>query len=140
MNWGTNLFLALGIFVVGMVFVGIYMVNSDSDTLIDTDYYEQGLNYDEKFVKKQNLANTDKIPAFQVKGDSLILTFKEDNNKGNIIFKRPSDQNLDFTVPFQISGEMYSISTQTLEKGNWQIELDWVSNGQEFYYEQNVRF
>lgn len=140
MNWGAKLFTALGIFVVGMVAVGTYMVSSDSDSLIDDQYYEQGLNYDQKIQKKQNAENFGAIPSVQIKGDSLLMIFKEKNNKGNVAFIRPSDQKLDFSFPFDLTGDSLQISISSLEKGNWQMELDWNAKGREYFHEQRVTF
>ena len=54
MNWGTKIFLTLAVFMLCIVGAGIYMVSHDSDSLEEDDYYEQGLNYDQAYEKKQN--------------------------------------------------------------------------------------
>lgn len=46
MNWGTKIVVALALFMALMVTFGIYMVSSDTDSLVAEDYYERGLNYD----------------------------------------------------------------------------------------------
>lgn len=46
MNWGTKIIVALALFIALIVSFGIYMVSSDTDSLVAEDYYERGLNYD----------------------------------------------------------------------------------------------
>ena len=46
MNWGTKIVVALALFIALIVSFGIYMVSSDTDSLVAEDYYERGLNYD----------------------------------------------------------------------------------------------
>ena len=46
MNWGIKIVIALASFMVLIVSFGVYMVTTDTDTLVAEDYYERGLNYD----------------------------------------------------------------------------------------------
>ncbi|HWK99283.1 MAG TPA: FixH family protein [Parapedobacter sp.] len=46
MNWGIKIVIALASFMVLIVSFGVYMVSTDTDTLVAEDYYERGLNYD----------------------------------------------------------------------------------------------
>ncbi|HWK59311.1 MAG TPA: FixH family protein [Parapedobacter sp.] len=46
MNWGIKIVIALASFMVLIVSFGIYMVSTDTDSLVAEDYYERGLNYD----------------------------------------------------------------------------------------------
>ncbi len=46
MNWGVKIVIALALFMVLIVSFGIYMVSTDTDSLVAEDYYERGLNYD----------------------------------------------------------------------------------------------
>lgn len=46
MNWGVKLVIALAAFIVLIVSFGIYMVSTDTDSLVHEDYYERGLHYD----------------------------------------------------------------------------------------------
>lgn len=47
MNWGTKIVIVLASFMVLIVSFGVYMVSSDTDSLVAEDYYERGLNYDQ---------------------------------------------------------------------------------------------
>jgi len=47
MNWGTKIAVSLALFMALIISFGIYMVCSDTDTLVADDYYERGLRFDE---------------------------------------------------------------------------------------------
>ena len=47
MSWGAKIVIALALFIALIVSFGIYMVSSDTDSLVAEDYYERGLNYDQ---------------------------------------------------------------------------------------------
>ncbi|MGV3760989.1 FixH family protein [Parapedobacter sp.] len=46
MNWGVKIVIALALFMALIISFGIYMVSTDTDSLVHEDYYERGLNYD----------------------------------------------------------------------------------------------
>lgn len=46
MNWGIRIVIALALFIALITAFGVYMVTTDTDSLVAEDYYERGLNYD----------------------------------------------------------------------------------------------
>ena len=104
MNWGSKIILGLGSFMLFIVVTVIYMVSKDSDTLIDENYYETSLSYDEVYNSKQNLIRDNAKPILKLESDSLIIQFIAAENSGNISFKRPSDGSLDQVIPFDVKG------------------------------------
>src|SRR5690554_3847479 len=106
MNWGTKIFLTLGVFMVGMVLVGVYMVTKNTDSLEYTDYYERGINFDDVFERRQNLQTHNATPGFEIKGDTLSVRFTQRGNSGDVYFKRASDASKDTQVPFSVSGDV----------------------------------
>lgn len=136
MNWGTKLALSLGIFMVAIASAGVYMVTQNNDSLEEGDYYEKGLNYDETYRRKQNVLNDTMTPTLQLKGDSLIIHFGRNDNQGELLLKRPSDDSLDVRFPFQIEGKRFSMSLETLERGAWNFSISWKSNGQDYLFQE----
>ena len=100
MNWGMKIVVGLAAFMIFIVSVGVYMVSRDTDTLLDDDYYEKGLTYDDVYQRKQNLVDDGAKPALKVDRDTLFITFVQYDNKGEIFFRRPSDGSLDQKIPF----------------------------------------
>jgi len=138
MNWGFRIVLGLGAFMLFIVCAVIYMVSKDSDTLIADDYYEQSLNYDDVYDRKQNLQNDDAQPIVKIINDTIVVTFKTEENKGNLSFKRPSNGKLDFEVPFEINTNVFKVPTNSLLFGNWQMELKWDNQGRKYIHNQSI--
>lgn len=138
MNWGTKIFLSLGLFMLCIIGAGIYMVSHDNDTLEDTDYYEQGLNYDQVYNKKSNVVKHKAEPVIKINQDTLYIQFANVANSGNLIFKRPSDRSIDLQLPFETNTGVYQLPISTLKKGAWNLEIVWKSEGLEFLTDQQL--
>lgn len=132
MNWGLKIVIGLATFIVFIVSMGIYMVSKDTDSLVDNDYYEKSLSYDEVYIKKQNLVNDHAKPVVKVKTDTLLITFKQGNNKGKLNFKRPSNGKLDKSVLFETKTDTYLLPIDDFLSGSWSLEIDWVGDGKAY--------
>lgn len=137
MNWGTKIVLGLAAFMLFIMGSGIYMVSHDSDTLIEEDYYEKSLNYDEVYNRKQNLTNDDAKVAIVQQQDTLVLTFTSNGNQGEIIFKRPSDGSLDQVIPLITQTETFNVPISTFQKGNWALEINWEHKSKKYTQSQS---
>lgn len=136
MNWGTKIILGLGSFMLFIIASSIYMVTKDSDSLIDEDYYENSLNYDEVYNRKQNLINDDVSTSIVQREDTLHIQFNSGDNKGELIFRRPSDGSMDRAVPFYTATNMLKLPILDLQKGNWSLELNWENSGKKYIQSQ----
>jgi len=140
MDWGTKIAAGLGTFVLLIVGTGIYMVTQNTDTLEEADYYEKSLDYDQVYREKQNLEDDRARPQVSVRGDTLHITFRDAENRGELRFKRPSDGSLDLTLPFATRSTDYQLPAATFKKGNWKLEIRWQGNGRPYISEHNLFF
>ncbi|WP_313367950.1 FixH family protein [Sphingobacterium mizutaii] len=138
MNWGYKIVFGLGAFMLFIVGAGIYMVSHDSDTLVESDYYEKGLNYDETFHKKENLLADHAKPKLQLLKDSLLIEFSAAGNKGNLKFTRLDDKNLDQILPFNTTNNQFKLPVGSFKKGNWKLEIDWVHSDKSYISDHAV--
>ncbi|MCT1532017.1 FixH family protein [Sphingobacterium daejeonense] len=138
MNWGYKIVFGLGAFMLFIIGAGIYMVTHDSDTLVESDYYEKGLNYDETFHKKENLLNDHAKPRIQVLKDTLLIQFSSSVNKGNLNFKRLDDKNQDQQLPFYTNSNQFKLPISSFKKGNWNLEIDWVNSSKSYISDHAV--
>lgn len=136
MNWGGKIIIGLGSFMLFIIVTVIYMVTKDSDTLIDENYYETSLSFDDVYISKQNLIRDNAKPILTFQNDTLIIAFSADENKGNITFKRPSDGSLDKVIPFDVKGEQFKIPISSFTKGNWSVEIFWNQGGISYMHNQ----
>ncbi len=138
MNWGLRIVVGLGTFMLLIMGAGIYMVSHDTDSLVDEDYYEKSLSYDDVYKRKQNVIDDDVKPKLQLDGDTLTIVFKGDINKGEVNFKRPSDGNLDLKVPFYTQSNTFRLPVSTFSKGNWTLEVVWEHNTRAYFDNQSL--
>ena len=138
MNWGVKILLTLITIVVVTVSVGIYMVSQDTDSLVEEGYYEKGLDYESIIEHQRNVETYNAQPEITVKDNYLEFLFKEENNKGEIILQRPSDQHLDQVIPFSTSDSKYTLSLKDFQKGSWEIQLSWEQNDIPFFFQKRI--
>lgn len=138
MNWGGKIVLGLATFMLFIIGAGIYMVTNDGDSLLEDDYYEKSLTYDDVYTKKQNLLDDKAVPAVKVEHDTLMVTFSKENNKGMVKLIKPSDNKADKTFPFYTTDTLYRLPVLALAKGNWTLELDWESDGKAYIHSQSI--
>jgi hypothetical protein len=138
MNWGVKIFLTLITIVVVTVSVGVYMVSQDTDSLVEEGYYEKGLDYESIIQHQRNVDTHGAQPEITVKENYLEFLFKEANNKGEIILKRPSDQNLDRMIPFSSKDSKYTLSLNNIQTGAWEVHLSWEHNNIQFYFQKQI--
>lgn len=138
MNWGVRIILGLGTFMLFIICATIYMVSSDTDTLVEDDYYEKSLRYDAVYDRKQNLLDDKAQPAIQIVNDTLLIRFKTERIAGSIDFKRPSDGSLDKTIPLYTSTNIFKLPLSTLKRGNWSLEINWESNNRKYMDTQSI--
>ena len=74
MNWGVKIIIFLGAFMIFIIGSVVYMLSADSDELEEKDYYEQALNYDERYDKNKNTLRDNAEPDIQIEGKELVLT------------------------------------------------------------------
>lgn len=138
MNWGVKILLTLITIVVVTVSAGIYMVSQDTDSLVEDGYYEKGLDYESIIEHQRNVDAHDAQPEITVKDNYLEFLFKEGNNKGEIILKRPSDQNLDRVIPFSSTDSKYTLSLNGIQNGAWEIQLIWEQDTIPFFFQKRI--
>lgn len=138
MNWGMKIVLGLGAFMLFVIVAAIYMVSKDSDSLLYDDYYEKSLSYDQVYDKKQNMESDHAKPVLKLRGDTLLVTFTTLGNRGDLIFKRPSNGSLDQKVSFDTQSDVYKLPITKFAKGNWQIELSWQTSDKSYIDNQSL--
>ncbi len=138
MNWGMKIVLGLATFMLFIIAAGVYMVTKDTDSLVEEDYYEQSLNYDQVYNRKQNLLDDRAAPAIQLNSDTLVIIFTQESNRGTLRFQRNSDGSLDKKIPFYTTNNIFKLPTASFEKGNWNLEISWDANGKGYIANQSL--
>lgn len=137
MNWGTKLVLGMGLFMAFIITLVVLMVRSDSDDLVDKNYYQKGIEYDKEFARKSQLQQDHAEPEIVV-GDSLKVVFKKPAT-GTIRFQHASKNTNDFILNVETSGNNeFVFPLNETSKGHWKLILEWKSEGKEYLFEKNI--
>lgn len=134
MNWGKGIVITLTVFVLFITGLGVYMFGTPQDDY-DHDYYEKGLNFDQYYVKEQNVIRDHAQPLIEFNSKEVTINFHAAAT-GNIKFERPSDTKMD--KQFNVSSATFTIPVSDLAQGEWQLTLNWKSNGHAYLYHQKI--
>lgn len=138
MNWGTKLIMGMALFMCFIVGLGILMFNSKTDALVDNDYYEKGLNYNQEYSSKEQVEIDKARPQISLQPGKIIIKFTSPAS-GNIRVMRLADKKMDKNLPFHtlVENEIF-VSTKLLLKGRWKLIINWVSEDKNYLYEEEI--
>lgn len=141
-TWGTAIFIVIVMFIMLVVAFFIYMSSLDIK-LVEDNYYEKELVYQEKIDK---MRNTERLPGkivAAVENEEIVIRFPEVVNdgttEGKVTFYRPSDPGRDFFIPLALndSAEL-RFNAGGLDRGKWTLKMDWVTGGTAYYHEAGI--
>ena len=119
--------------------LAVLMIRSDPDALVENNYYEKGLNYDEVYQHKAQVFKDSAVPTVIVMESKIIISFKA-HAQGSINLMRTSDKRMDRITDFNTDEtHQFFISTRSLTKGQWRLIIDWHNEeGIRYLYEQEI--
>ncbi len=141
-NWGTGIVIAMIVMITGMLVLVSVAVRQNFD-LVDNDYYQKSINYQQHIEKvRNNEALPEKI-RIELSDGSLRLNFPGLSGyrdfSGEIHFYSPVEQKRDLIVPVQPESSLVQvIDLKNLEKGRYQIKIDWKVKGTGYYQEEEI--
>ena len=110
-----------------------------NDALVDNDYYEKGINYNQEYTAKQNVLNDLAEPKIIIHPTIMVIEFK-DSAQFTLRLMRPSSEKEDVKVAGNTVGDRHAITlnTQKMHRGLWIMELNWISNGKPYMLKKNL--
>jgi hypothetical protein len=139
-NWGTGIFIVIVLIFGGVIAFFIYSTSLDIN-LVENNYYEKELVYEERIQKIRNADNlAEKIRIESIDGYIVLHfpdTLKNAAIKGSILFYRPSDEGKDFTLPISLDDSLRQfISKENIFSGKYLIKMEWEMDGIHYYQEE----
>lgn len=138
MNWGVKIVIFLAAFMIFIIGSVIYMISTDTDGLEENDYYEQALNYDDTYDRKQNTRNDKAEPTLKIEEGELKIDFTTSIKKGNLVLRRLSDRSKDQNIDFSTDEKTYYVDLSKLDSGMWMCILTWENKGKEYLFEEDI--
>jgi nitrogen fixation protein FixH len=139
MNWGTGIALVYISFAVSMAGV-VFASRKHDPGLVQKDYYELDLNYQDRLQRKQNTAALAEKPVVKYDADhhTVTVSFPETMEKavGKAKFFRSATTSDDFTVSFS-NGNPLVKDASGLASGRWHVEMEWEAGENPYFWESS---
>lgn len=146
-NWGTGLFVFFVLFVGTLAFV-LYQSTRVDNALVMDNYYEEDLNYQSHYEKKQNTASLPEkvVVSYDRDKGELRLKFPKNDGtssaiNGSVWLYRASDKEQDERQDIQLVNELvWTKQIGKLENGRWKVKIDWKAGSKPYYQEEELIF
>ncbi len=138
MNWGRGIAIALGSFIIFIMYMVTQQMSTNID-LVSEDYYIEEINYsselkainrDRAFVNRPIVSQTEK---------HLVIKFPSnyDLKEIKVNLRRPNNQDDD--LQFDVEGtKMFIIDKEKLIKGNYQIVISYELDNLQYIQKKNI--
>ncbi len=145
-NWGTGIVLAFAAFI---AFILYFVVLSTRDPasnhdLVTEDYYRKELMYQEDLDAARNLEEIGGGVKASITSEGLQIEFPAqmapNKIKGTVSLYRPSNKQLDFETPIQLSNKQQLIPKSRLLDGRWDIRVYWTYEGKPYLYRSRMTY
>ncbi len=123
------------VYIMSMVIPAMLM-DFDLET---EDYYAKELQFQKQIDKSNNYSELNNSIELAQIGEEYRITLPHIADSGSIYFYRPSDKKLD--KRFDIKRERKTeqrITTLDLEKGRYQLRVEWQKDNVGYYFEENI--
>lgn len=140
MSWGTKVVLGMVTFMLFIVAMVVYMFKVHGrDALVEEDYYEKGLSYNQVYEASQNMLNHDAQPVVVINQNQVIVQLK-DSATYHLKLMRPSSQKEDVLLSGHTIGptHLILINRKMLAKGIWTFSIQWESHKKSFYFKKDL--
>ena len=112
--------------------------------LVVEEYYKKELAYQEEIDAEENsFLLSESISGKKVEEGWLLSFPQELENskiKGTVFLYRPSNKQLDFDLPIELSGSNLLIPDNSLLDGRWNITVAWNYNGKNYLYKESITY
>ena len=141
-NWGTKLFIFTTMFMI-FILVFVYLTTLQDRTLVEDEYYQHSLVFQEK-INKINNSNALQEKVEIIEGPQHIsITFQTFFNpaeiSGTILFYRPSNIKGDVKIPIELDSTRQIIyPVKKLMRGRYIVKIDYKYKDKEFYQEKSI--
>jgi len=135
MNWGKSMFLAMGLFMIFIVGMGIYM-SRNADSLYEENYYQKGEDHTNT-MEAERVGLGVKI---QYSSEALHIELPEQGKLLYVLFKNMANSNFDRKLTIQDGkiDTVFDFSTELLAKGSWHINVSGTIDGENFIRNKEV--
>ncbi|WP_347158768.1 FixH family protein [Pontibacter chitinilyticus] len=142
--WPYAIITAMLLFM-GYIASFVYQAMNQDVDLVSKNYYEQELAFqDHMNAVDRTKEMGDVAVTYNAEAQTISLQlpkpFSGKRISGKINFFRPSNDKLDFELPFQPDASLYQVlNAAKLEKGYWKVRVNYSADQQTYFTEQRIQ-
>jgi nitrogen fixation protein FixH len=145
-NWGTALVIGMALFI-SFILYFVYRISTENNLdhdLVTESYYQKEMELQDNIYAQQNTAAM-KNKITGIKNDmGYLLQFPRDYDpakiKGKVFLYRPSNKQLDFELPLELTDPNLLIPDNRLVDGRWNITINWEYEGKQFKFVKEITY
>ena len=144
-NWATGLTLFFILFIGTLVFV-VYKSTQVHDSLVVENYYEEDINYQKHYDKRQNTADLSVkvLVDYNKSNQEILFTFPVDSlssASGKILLYNPYSEKSDVNYDIKTDANgSFKIPIKDVKSGRWKLKIDWITGSKSYYQEEEIIF
>ena len=143
LNWGHGLAIALGSFIIFILFlILIFPMGKQNAEMISNNYYEEELKYQDVIDAKNNAAKLEKTPTYKATSEGILISFpdniKVDKDIANFVLFRTEDSNLDVKKEVTLQHNLFLIPKKVISKGSYTLKLKWTENKKPYQVDYDI--
>lgn len=143
-NWGTGITAVIILFVTGTLSVVAFLVSLDFE-MVTENHYEKAVNYQEHInrVEHASMLDTPVEIRFVEKDNKIEIQFPHSLHfsdlEGEVLLYRPSNSDLDQKLALSLNADgMQQISAENMQKGKWEVKINWSNRDGNFFSEKQL--
>lgn len=145
LNWGTSIVIAFVLFISFIMFMVVQMMSTkelEYDMVVES-YYQKELTFQEDLDSAQKAADLKNQVKIELVPEGLQILFPSEFDPasltGELYLYRPSDKALDFRVQLQVETHTYFLPTSALKSGQWEVNLKFNHQGEDYFIQKKIR-
>ncbi len=136
----------MALFIMFILFL-VYRMTTENNLnhdLVTENYYQKEMELQDDIYAQQNTAAM-KQKITGLKTDlGYLLQFPEsyapEKITGKVFLYRPSNKQLDFELPLELTDPNLLIPDNRLLDGRWNITIDWEYEGKKYRYKKEITY
>ena len=140
--WPVGIIIFFTAFFVGIAVV-IVIASTHQDTLVNDNYYEQELKFQDQIDATERAAKCGAKIRYDSAAGKILLALPAEQAgqsvSGKVSFYRANAPALDCDFPMQLNSDgTQTIEISKLANGPWKICARWKADGKDYYLEEKV--
>ena len=143
-NWGNGIFIAMTIFIIGILSMVSYFISLDF-YLVNNNHYEDGVEYQTTIDSKDRTSKLHEpiVILFDDERVAIKVMFSDEvmekATEGTMSLYRPNDASKDVSLGIEFKGgNTQVIPMERMDKGKWVLTIRWQMDDLEYQEEQTI--